>query len=429
MIERLAQHRRRPTDVVPAACWLLSVALLAASVLARGADPTAAVGAPGFGTPAWWWAVAVLALQAGALAVWRARPRAAVVATAAALPALLVLGGAVGAGLMAVLVATYRAVLARPARRLTPTLLAAGALVAVGVAAAETRIGTAAWPAAVAGLLQALGAVGLPLALGSAVGSRRDAVAALARTVEAQGRARDALVQVAVERERTAMARELHDIAAHHLSGIAVMTAAIGRQIDVDPDGAKRAVAQVREQSTAMLRDLRHLVVLLRDVDSPSDPAAPVRMETLAGVADLAARAREAGLDVTLDTAGPVAELAASGAVGPLAQLAAYRVVQEALANAARHAPGAPCTVRLDARAQGRLEVVVRNDAPAPDGTVVDHDHDHDHDHDPGYGLVGMRERAELTGATLRYGPTDDGGWQVTLSVPTTPTTTEEQHR
>ncbi len=423
VIERLAQHRRRPTDVVPAACWLLSVALLAASAVVNGAGRTAAIGAPAFGAAAWWWAVAVLALQAGVLAVGRARPRAAVVAAAAALPALLVLGEAVGVGLVAVLVATYRAVLARPARRLTPTLLAAGALVAVGVAAAETRIGSAAWPAVVAGLLQGLAAVGLPLALGSVVASRRDAVAALARTVEAQGRARDALVQVAVERERTAMARELHDIAAHHLSGIAVMTAAIGRQIDVDPDGAKRAVAQVREQSTAMLRDLRHLVVLLRDVDSPSDPAAPVRMETLAGVVDLVARARDAGADVALETAGPVAELAASGAVGPLAQLAAYRVVQEALANAARHAPGARCEVRLDARTEGRVEVVVRNAPPAPDGTPADHD--------PGYGLVGMRERAELTGATLRYGRTDDGGWQVTLSVPTTapPTTTQEQPR
>ncbi|MFS0702954.1 sensor histidine kinase [Cellulomonas sp. 179-A 9B4 NHS] len=423
MIERLAQRGRRTTSVVPAACWLLATALLAGSTIATGAGQAPAVGVPGSGTAAWWWAVLVLALQAVTLGVARARPRAAVLVTAALVPALLGLGEVVGVGLLAVVVAVYRAVLARPARRLTPTLLAAGVLVAVGVAAAETGVGNGGWPAVVAGALQGVAAVGLPLGLGSVVGARRDAVAALARTVEAQGRARDALVQVAVERERTAMARELHDIAAHHLSGIAVMTAAIGRQIDVDPDGAKRAVAQVREQSTAMLRDLRHLVVLLRDVDSPSDPAAPVRMETLAGVSDLVARARASGLAVDLRTAGPVAELAASGAVGPLAQLAAYRVVQEALANAARHATGARCEVALDARADGRVEVVVRNDAPAPGGTPARHD--------PGYGLVGMRERAELTGATLRYGPTDDGGWEVALSVPTTaaPATTQEQHR
>ena len=124
---------------------------------------------------------------------------------------------------------------------------------------------------------------------------------------------------------------------------------------------------------------------------------------------------------MSLETSGPVAELAAAGAVGPLAQLAAYRVVQEALSNAARHAPGAACTVRLDATTPGRVEVVVRNARPDPGHVPAPHD--------PGYGLVGMQERAELTGATLRYGPTLDGGWQVTLSVPTAGPIDEGQDR
>lgn len=410
VIERLAAHRRRPTDVVPAAVWALSVALLAASVVVSDADPTAAGGVPAFTDAAWWWAAGVLTLQAVALARAGAHPRAALLATAAAVPPLLVLGDAIGVGLVAVIVAAYRAVLARPARPLAPALSAAAALVVVGVAAAGARNDAGAWPALVGGLLQALAAVGLPLVAASVVGSRRDALEALARTAAAQARERDALVQVAVERERTAMARELHDIAAHHLSGIAVMTGAIGRQIDVDPEGAKVAVAQVREQSTAMLRDLRNLVVLLRDVDVPAEPGGPVRMETLAGIGDLVAGAQAAGLPVTSRTSGPVAERAASGGVGPLAQLAAYRVVQEALANAARHAPGARCEVLLDASDDGRVDVVVRN-GPPPAGQVPS-------GHAPGYGLVGMHERAELTGATLRHGPTPDGGWQVRLSVP-----------
>ncbi len=422
VIERLAQRSSRPTDVVPALCWVVSLVLLAASVVVSRADPVTAGGVPTFGDAAWWWSAAVLALQAVALARWGAHPRAALVATAAALPALLVLGDAIGVGLVAVLVAAYRAVLARPARRVWPTLLVGGALVAAGVAAATARAGDGGGVAVVAGLLQGAAAVGLPLVPASVVAARRDALEALAATAEAQGRERDALVQVAVERERTAMARELHDIAAHHLSGIAVMTAAVGRQIDVDPEGAKRAVAQVREQSTAMLRDLRNLVVLLRDTEAPAG-VGPVRMETLAGVADLVAAAQGAGRAVTLGTAGPVEALAASGAVGPLAQLAAYRVVQEALANAARHAPGVRCAVRVDARAPDRVEVSVRNDAPPPGAERPPHD--------PGYGLVGMRERAELTGAGLRYGPTADGGWEVVLSVPVTgaagPATTSEE--
>ncbi|MFI2753286.1 sensor histidine kinase [Cellulomonas sp. P22] len=410
MIERLAQHGRRTAYVVPAACWVLSMSLLAASVMVQQSDPSAARGVPGFGDAAWWWSAAVLTLQAVVLWGWRAYPRAALLAVAAGLPALMFLGEAIGVGLVAVLVATYRAALAPPARRLAPTLLGAGALVAVGVTAAGIRTSSAGSAAVVGGLLQGLAAVGLPLLLAILVGARREADAALAGTAEAQSRERDALVQVVVERERTAMARELHDIAAHHLSGIAVMTAAIGRQIDVDPEGAKRAVAQVREQSTAMLRDLRNLVVLLRDTDAPSDPAGPVRVETLAGIADLVGRAQESGLDVALETSGPVEEVAASGAIGPLAQLAAYRVVQEALANAARHAHGARCTVRLDVREGEHVEVLVRNSAPGRGEALVHHD--------PGYGLVGMRERAELTGATLRYGATDDGGWRVALAIP-----------
>ncbi|WP_147525100.1 sensor histidine kinase [Cellulomonas timonensis] len=413
MIERLAQHGRRTAYVVPAACWVLSMSLLAASVIMQQSDPSAARGVPGFGDAAWWGSAAVLGLQAVVLWGLRGRPRATLLAVAAGLPALMVLGEGIGVGLVAVLVATYRAALAAPGRRLAPTLLGAGALVAAGVTAAGLRSGSAESAAIVGGLLQGAAAVGLPLVLAALVGARREADAALAGTAEAQSRERDALVQVAVERERTAMARELHDIAAHHLSGIAVMTAAIGRQIDVDPDGAKQAVAQVREQSTAMLRDLRNLVVLLRDTDSPSDPsgpAGPVRMETLAGIGELVARASESGSVVSLETSGPVAELATSGAVGPLAQLAAYRVVQEALANAARHAPGARCEVRVDAQAEGRVEVAVRNGAPGPGEARVHHG--------PGYGLVGMRERADLTGATLRYGPTDDGGWQVALAIP-----------
>lgn len=416
-----AQSSRRPTDVVPAACWLLAVGLLAASVVVHGSNPAAARGAPGFDEPAWWWSAAVLALQALALRRLAAHPRAALLAVAAGLLALTGIGEVVGVGLVAVIVATYRAVLARPARPLVPTLLGAAALVVAGVAVAELRIGSTGWAVPVAGLLQAVAAVAVPLVLGSVVTTRRDAVAALASTADAQARERDALVQVAVERERTAMARELHDIAAHHLSGIAVMTGAIGRQIDVDPEGAKRAVAQVREQSTAMLRDLRNLVVLLRDSDAPAAVGGPVRMETLSGIRDLVSRAQDSGARVELETSGPVELLGASGAVGPLAQLAAYRVVQEALANAARHAPGARCEVRLDASAEGHVEVVVRNEPPAP-GEQPAH-------HDPGYGLVGMRERAELTGARLRYGPTGDGGWQVTLSVPTSPAPTTEGGR
>ncbi|KMM45187.1 MAG: histidine kinase [Cellulomonas sp.] len=406
-----AHRRPRPARLaVPAACAAIAVVLLVVAAMLHAADPAGVVGMPALGTPLWWWAVVVVLLQAVALA---SRPHAdarVLVAVAVGVPALAGLGEGIGVCLVAVLVAAYEVALHGRQSRTVPALVAAGLLVAAGVVWSELRIGTEVAIAITGGLVQAAGTVGLPVLVATFVGARREARAAQADSLAARAREHDALVRVAVERERTAMARELHDIAAHHLSGIAVMSGAIGRQIDVDPAGAKVAVAQVREQSTAMLRDLRNLVVLLRDDDAPAEQAGVVRMETLTGVAELVATAHGQGLDVTLRREGPLDELAASGALGPLAQLVVYRTVQESLANAGRHAPGAPCEVHLDARTDDRLEVTVRNGPPPQDQEPPRHD--------PGYGLVGMRERAEVTGARLRYGPTGDGGWQVRLTVP-----------
>lgn len=431
----VTSRRPRPARfVVPATCGALALALHVVAAVLHAAEPTAVRGMPALGSPTWWWGAAVLVAQGVVLAL---RPRATpwlLVAVAVGVPALSVLGEGVGVGLLAVVVAAYEATIgvlttaSSDAARRAPRLrtlagfAAAALLVGAGVAASELRLGNAASLAVVGGLLQALGTVGLPVLAATVVGSRRDARAAHADSAAARAREHDALVRVAVERERTAMARELHDIAAHHLSGIAVMSGAIGRQIDVDPEGAKAAVAQVREQSTAMLRDLRHLVVLLRDDDravADADGRADggnggtdrrdgvVRMETLAGVAELVERAPGA----TLRRSGPLDAFVEDGALGPLAQLVVYRTVQEALANASRHAPGATCEVHLDATDGTRLEVGVRNGAPTTRDLPP---------HEPGYGLVGMRERAEVTGATLRYGPTAEGGWVVHLTVPTT---------
>ena len=184
------------------------------------------------------------------------------------------------------------------------------------------------------------------------------------------------------------------------------MTGALGRQIDTDPEGAKRAVEQVRHQSKAMLRDLRSLVTLLREDGGPTGATAP---ETLSSLPALVEDARRAGTDVELTVLGPGPGDVLDGRSGPLAQFGAYRTVQEALANAARHAPGARCEVVLDTRDARTTRVRVVNhpapaDAPTSPGT--------------GYGLVGMRERASLTGAHLSYGPTEDGGWCVDLSLP-----------
>lgn len=419
-------------------CWIVASALLVGVAQAGNANPDGVV-APGFGQPTWWWTLTVLTLQAGALVARRRRPLAVLVAVAAAVPVLAWLGAgdATSFGVLVVVVAAYSAAVRRGVVGAAPALVAAVALVGLGSAASSLDIGTPAGLAWSTGLLQAVVTVGLPAAVAVFVRARRDARAAEADRLAALERERDALVQVALTRERMAMARELHDIAAHHLTGIAVMTGAMERQIDVAPADAKVAVRHVREQSTAMLREMRGLVGLLRDPGAVPGAAVSgamsgvvsgtametpreARVESLAGIPALVDVATAAGRDVRLSVLGLSGERVPGeralgrlgGAVGPLAQLAAYRTVQECLANAARHAPGARCEVVVDLRDSAQVALTVRNDAPrepvAAQGRA-------------GFGLVGMRERAELTDARLEYGPTADGGWLVSLTIPTEP--------
>nr|WP_241744212.1 histidine kinase [Cellulosimicrobium arenosum] len=198
------------------------------------------------------------------------------------------------------------------------------------------------------------------------------------------------------------MARELHDVAAHHLSGIVVQAAAAERLVDRDPERAKESMRRIRSQGRETLDNLRLVVGLLR---GPGDTeAAP--QPTLADVPGLLADARAAGADVQDQTRGDPCALA------PSTQLTVYRVLQEALSNARRHGTGRRVEVLLDYREPG-LVLHVRNAAPAAERGPV-----------PGpasHGIVGMTERATMVGGTLTAGPRPDGAWYVRLAVPRSP--------
>lgn len=400
--------------------WVaLVTGALALAALAAAAAVTAIVSEAGVVDPVpsslgWALGAVTVALQAVALLWRRSAPRAVLLVTALGMMLCGVwgLGASVGVAQPAVLVAAFTLGLTGPLARTWSTFVGASALAAVGSVLSLVQTGE---PLAIAiglGAMQGAGTVGLPLAVALVVAARREVRAARQSRLDALERERGALVQAAVARERTAMARELHDIAAHHLSGIAVMTAAIGTQIDSDPAAAKAGVAQVRAQSTAVLRDLRSLVGLLREDDARTGTPGPdrVRSESLAGIGALVDAVGVTGRDVRLTVL--TGEHPLGQGVGPLGQLAAYRMVQEALANAARHAPGAPTDVTLDERDSDTVLLTVRNGpaaaAPVSQGSG-------------GFGLVGMRERAELTGASLDVGPTSDGGWHVSLRIPRDP--------
>jgi signal transduction histidine kinase len=395
---------------VAAGCMTLAVALFLLVPVLADVEPGAADGVPIPGGAAWWAVLVTLLVQAGALAWRRERPGVVAVVVAAAVPvgAAVGIGPAVGLTSFAVLVAVYTLATLRVPARVWLMFVSVGVLVATGLVVAGRRAG-ATWLEAVGtGLLQVLVLVGSALVVAALVSARRESRSARQDRVQALEREYDALVQAAVARERTAMARELHDIAAHHLTGIAVMSAAIATQIDTDPAGAKTAVGEVRRQSTAVLRDLRSLVGLLRD-DDAAQTQDGIRVQTLAGLPGLVGDVVAGGQDVSLTVLESGDSRPVGEGVGPLAQLAAYRMVQESLANAARHAPGARCEVEVDDRDPQVLVLTVRNE-PAP------------HPVDPkvrgGLGLVGMRERAELTGSHLDVGPRPVGGWQVRLRTP-----------
>jgi signal transduction histidine kinase len=405
----------RPTGLdvgVGAACAAVSALLLVGLPAIAGGDPDLAdLDLPTPGDAAWWAILVGCLVQAALVVLVRRSPRVVPVAVAAVAVVLPIVApaGISGLATVAILAAVLRAVTHHPVARLAPSLVATAVLLAVGETLNSVRgVGIGPAEAVLGALVQAVGIVGLPLLVGLVVRSRRDARDARRDELSARVGERDALVQAAVARERTAMARELHDIAAHHLSGIALMAAVVDRQIDTAPEEAHRGIRQVRAQSMDVLDDLRRLVGLLRE---DPDQDAERSVETLAAVPELVDRARAAsGGSVELRVHEAPGRPLGQG-VGPLAQLALYRTVQESLTNAAAHAPGSACVVEVDDRDAAVLVVTVAN---GPGGAA-----------DPslasaagGFGLLGMRERAELVGATLAAGPTAEGGWRVRMAVP-----------
>ncbi|MEU1398848.1 histidine kinase [Micromonospora zamorensis] len=204
----------------------------------------------------------------------------------------------------------------------------------------------------------------------------------------------------AVLEERTRIAREMHDVVAHHMSLIAVQAeTAPYRLTDVPAPAAAEFVA-IAASARDALTDMRRLLGVLRSESSGPQTAPQPDLADLDAMVDAA---RRAGLPVTLD-AGPVHEGQVPAPVG----LAAYRIVQEGLANAARHAVGAAVRVTVRAGRSG-LEVRVEN-SPADARPTADGG--------PGHGLTGMRERATSLGGTFTAGPLPDGGYAVAAELP-----------
>jgi len=331
------------------------------------------------------------------------------VAVVADLVVLATTGGELGIGALAVMVAAYGAA-RRGGAVAGPVALVAGAAATALVGAAAMAAGPDGDPTVL--VSTAVARVGLLYAAPAAVAQYAKGRERLAEQVRDQERTAEAQRRYEADRqvraERAALARELHDIAGHHLSGIVVGAQAASALLVSDPERARDMLRTVQDDARITLGDLRRTVGLLRDDDDAPGPAGrPAVVPTLAAVDGLVGSARDRGQEVDLLTTGTARPL------GPLAEATAYRTVQESLANAARHAPGARTAVTV-AWADDVVEVAVRNGPPTTRPVASPSRPSR------GYGLAGMAERAELVGAELTTGPSEDGGWRTVLTLPAT---------
>ena len=208
---------------------------------------------------------------------------------------------------------------------------------------------------------------------------------------------REVTAAQAVALDRVRIARELHDVVAHHVSAMGVQAGAARTVLEQDPDAARRAILGVEDSARSALADLRQLLETLRTPDADADGGSAVH---LSGLADLVAHANDNGLPTTLTVVGDPVELA------ELTQVNIYRVAQESLTNARRHGgPDASADVRLRYD-EGAVELEVTNSGRSA-GPMR-----------PGLGIVGMRERAASSGGTLEAGPRPRGGFLVRLRIP-----------
>jgi signal transduction histidine kinase len=244
-------------------------------------------------------------------------------------------------------------------------------------------------------------AVGLTIgiwALGAYAQIRRRYMRELQERAASAERERDQLARIAVHRERTAIARELHDIVAHSVSVMLVGVRGARDVLRTSPDAADDTLGHVERSGEQSLAELRRILALLRQ---PEQTAQSRPQPSLAQLSELVASYRDAGLPARLEVVGEPMPLPSG------IELSVYRVVQEALTNTLKHSDPTAVTVTLAFR-DSRLELEVVDDGtPRTPGAEA-----------TGQGLIGMRERVALLGGQLETGERAGGGFRVAAELP-----------
>ncbi|MDJ0381141.1 histidine kinase [Streptomyces sp. G-G2] len=231
-------------------------------------------------------------------------------------------------------------------------------------------------------------------------GSRRLRALTLRLRREQEEKARRAVME-----ERIQIARELHDVIAHHVSVISVQTGVAGYVVATDPATARSALDVIGSSAREALAEMRRMLVVLRQPDpGPGPGGATSGMPGLGRLGELVERVGAAGVPVDVTVTGT------AYALPPGVDLCAYRVVQEALTNVMKHAPAAPTTVRVH-YAPDSVSVLIRDEGARQRVSATGRG-------SAGQGLIGMRERATIYHGTVVTRSVPEGGFEVSLTVP-----------
>jgi signal transduction histidine kinase len=386
--QRIATSQRAPAA---------AVALLGLAAVTEAVTRSAAASVSGQPLVLSLMAVSVLAMATTLpLGFFWAQPTAAAVAvSAASLLSLGVFRLLTVAGLLAELTVLYRLGRNGPQRRGAQLLAVGLAAPFLVLALADPRSGGSAQ-----GILTVLLASLAPAAAlaGIAVRARREALMHSA--------ARQAIASTLMEHtargERARIARELHDVVAHHISMIAVQAETARLATPGMPAAGAQRLAEIGDTARAGLTEMRRLLGVLRE-DAEADAADRQPQPGLRQLNEL--------LDNARDTTGASARLIVSGppaTLDPGVELAAYRIIQEALTNARRHAPGAAIDVELR-YTNDTLRLRIRDNGPGPPAAAA---------RGSSHGLAGMRERAAAAGGELRTSPAPGGGFLIEATLP-----------
>lgn len=361
---------RRPLLVIEAAVPILVAAVIVVGeILGGGSGRLAAV---------------ILGIAAAVVLWGRRRFPAVTLAASAVLVAVLFhLDHSAGVvAMFAPAVALYSLALRRGRRT---QLLAGSAAVATVIMADILRGGS---PTVLQTLSHVL-LVAIPLLAAEAIRTHRSYLQVLEERVELAERTREQEAQQRMEQERLRIARELHDLVAHTLTGINVQAGAAAEQLESGV--ARTALERIEDASHRAIGELRAVLGVLRDPHHADPPLMPA--PGLTDVPELIDRVRDTGLDVRLRVDGDQ-----PSRLSDASSLAAYRIIQESLTNARRHAAGAPVTIGITFDAE-QMSILVQNPTHRMEHNGIP----------PGVGLQGMAERATAAGGVLEAGRTRDG--------------------